>query len=304
MLGNALRDNTKQTMRELARMVWANKPNEQLIPNAHAPEPEKDISLTELDKEFRIGYEVFTISGNRMLPFQDFSGHGLMVAWKDVKWEVSAGLITLHLPNISIIPNFLLRDISVSFPQEVGSGISLKVDPKEFARGAAIASNSFIRTNTLPIPEVPALGSKPIFFGKITYLTGATVHWGLEDSYIPGSLKIMRDLAWIDGGTLTTSDREAFVNTQLIRGNRFVGGPRGGYMFPHAATVVGNEFVESVFDASRLPDGVLVYSNRFISTTGVYTFGPQPEVDIVIRLLHTLRDGDVIVFGAKTDNVK
>ena len=70
-------------------------------------------------------------------------------------------------------------------------------------------------------------------------------------------------------------------------------------MFAKANMIAGNEFRESIFDASRLPDGGIVTDNRFISSTGIYRIGPQPQISFVVKIVRTAKNETVLLFGAK-----
>ena len=164
-------------------------------------------------------------------------------------------------------------------------------------------SNVFERTNqSEPVDVQPVGGANLVGFpaGKrIVYVMQSTVRWGREDSYQLGEVGEMGDSLKVSGGTLETSDVNVFDDALLVMGNRFIGGPRGGYNFPKAGKIINNVFSECIFDASRLPDNAIVANNRFSSSSGIYRIGPQPEVSFVVRIVKTEEYGTVLIFGAK-----
>jgi hypothetical protein len=266
-----------------------------------------DEQHNDFEKEFSLGYKLFGIANKGFFPFQGTLDHGFIVHWErqNYSWNGDDNTVILHLPDIDIQPNILLRGTTVSLPNKPGGSITFRLDPKSFQRGAAIVSNSFERIEEggkEPSATRPNGGATLEGFpgaSRIAYLMQSTIRWGSEDYYQLGKTEQMGDRLRVTGGVLNTSRVDVFDDAELIRGNTFYGGPRGGYEFPKAGTVVGNKFLESVFDASRLPDGAIVANNRFVSEKGVYTVGPQPEISFVVKIVQTEKDGAVLLFGAK-----
>jgi hypothetical protein len=266
-----------------------------------------DKSHDDLAKEFPLGYKLFGLGkiDNEFFPFQGTPDVGFIVHWekRNYSFTWTDENLTLHLPDIDIQPNMMLHETTVVLPNKTGSNVTFRLDPKSFQRGAAIVSNSFERTDEQNLGAVkPTGGTFEEGFpstSRIVYLMQSTVNWGGEDYYQLGEIGVMGDTVKVTGGVLGTSRVNVFTDAVLIRGNKFVGGPRGGYEFPKAATVLGNVFLNSMFDASRMPDGAIVASNRFVSPTGVYRIGPQPEISFVVKIVQTEKNGAVLLFGAK-----
>lgn len=267
-----------------------------------------DAHHDDFAKEFRLGYKLFGIANKEFFPFQGNSDTGFIVHWErnNYSWGEAGERLTLHLPDIDIQPNMMIHGTTVSLPDVPGSSITFRLDPKSFRRGAAIVSNVFERTDedAKDSGKGSSAAHPSILEGfpgqhRIVYLMQSTVRWGITDSYELGEAGLMNDILKVTGGVLNTSRVNVFNDTILIRGNRFIGGPRGGYSFPKAGTVLGNEFLESIFDGSRLPDGAIVAYNRFISARGVYRIGPQPEISFVVKIVKTEKNGVVLLFGAQ-----
>jgi hypothetical protein len=262
----------------------------------------------EFEKEFTLGYKLFGISNKQFFPFQgEPTETAFLIHWEkqNYSWRSTDDTLALHLPDIDFVSNFMLHDITVSLPNEIGSSLTFRVDPKSFRNGAAIVSNEFDRTkehpNAMPCSTASGGNAQSGFPGSSQILTimQAKINWGFGDYYQIGQMQMVGNAVQITGGELCTSRTDIFSDTTLIRGNTFVGGPRGGYSLPKAGTIVGNIFSESLFDASRLPDGAIVAYNRFISSSGVYRIGPQPDISFVVKIVQTEKDGAVLLFGAK-----
>lgn len=258
-------------------------------------------------REFRLGYKLFGLANRVLLPFQG-EAVGFMVHWErqNYSYTDNGSIITLHLPDIDIQPNITMYGTTVLLPEEIGNGITFRLDPKSFQHGAAIMSNIFERTERQAgVNETePTGGARLLGFPankRIVYIMQSTVRWGKDNYYQLGEAGEMGDSLKVTGGVLGTSNANVFNDALLIRGNRFIGGPRGGYSFPKAETVIGNDFSESIFDASRLPDNAVIANNRFASANGTYQIGPQPEVCFVVKIVKTKEYSTVLLFGAKPD---
>jgi hypothetical protein len=257
--------------------------------------------------EFSIGYKLFGIANNKFYPFQsNVQETAFLVHWEkqNYSWSNSNGVVSIRLPDIDFRSNFIMKDITVRLPDEIGNSITFRIDPKSFPIGAAVVSDTFeIRSNpnvsdatsypSCTSPNMVSLGSV-----RIVSILNSTIVWGTSDCY-QGSVDLRGNDVMLNGGLLQTSRADVLEDSSFIRGNKFIGGPRGGYSFPKAGTVIGNSFSNSIFDASRIPNRALVAFNRFSSDKGIYRFGPDPEVSFVVKIVQTDEGGAVLLFGAK-----
>lgn len=265
----------------------------------------------DLKKEFPLGYKLFAIANKEFFPFQGTSDIKFLVHWErqNYSFESNDSTITLHLPDIDVHPNMMLYGTTVSLPNEIGASITFRLDPIFFKQGAAIVSNVFERrgkygenkSNTPKTTLTPDGAILSNFPGsdRIAYIIESTILWGSGNSYKLGSVGKMSEMLKISGGVLHTSRVNICDEAKLIRDNTFVGGPRGGYRFPKAATLIGNYFQDTIFDASSIPDNAIIANNHFVSPRGVFRIGPEPELSFVVKIVKTATNGAVLLFGAK-----
>jgi len=261
--------------------------------------------IKALKEEYPIGFKLFSISRKDLYPFQGDLEMGLIVHMErqNYSWEGTDAKLALNLPDIDILPNVKISGVKMVMPNEIGSSVTLRIDPNSFERGAAINSNIFERmpTPSLPVgrPPVGAILSQFPGKGRISHFVQATVIWDTYNSYELGAINNAEDLLEIKGGILRTNRPNICDEAVLVRGNTFIGGPRGGYRFPKASAIVGNIFHDVIFDARIVPDGAIISNNTFTSRSGIYVIGAEPTISFVVKIISTPTEGACLLFGAR-----
>jgi len=91
--------------------------------------------------------------------------------------------------------------------------------------------------------------------------------------------------------TLNVGQADIFDNVALVRGNISTTVARGGIQVPKAGLIIGNEFPDVILDARVFGTVPIVAYNRFVSSSGAFTIGPQPEFSFVVEIVQTRTNG-------------
>jgi hypothetical protein len=117
--------------------VYNSQPEMQKLDNEHGQDFKKD---------FPLGYKLFAIANRgEFFPFQGTAEVGFLVHWdrRNYKWESDGDNLIFHLPDIDILPNIMMHELTIKLPNEVGASLSLNIDARSYKYGMAIVNNTF-----------------------------------------------------------------------------------------------------------------------------------------------------------------